>query len=91
MLVFWQLQDATPNQTQTNMKHPYTQKELAAFVDAGRTIVVKYKSAANIAWSHGTGQFILRPMPQKAINLPFTPRGRVAAQTPENFEKMLQF
>jgi hypothetical protein len=73
------------------MKHAFTQSEFAAFTNEGRTILVGFRSAANIVWSHGARGFILSPLPTKAVGLPFTLRGRREAVTPENFNKMLNY
>lgn len=71
------------------MTHAFTQNELAAFVDEGKTIMLGYWNAASIVWSHGTGEFILSPLPHKGSKLPFTKRGRRQVVTPELFEKIL--
>lgn len=73
------------------MKHPFSQQELANFVNEGRTILTKFRSAASIVWSHGVSKFIAMPMPHKATNLPFTVRGRIQAHTPDTFQKMLEY
>jgi galactose mutarotase-like enzyme len=72
------------------MKHPFNQSELQSFVDRGESILVQYRNAASICWSHGTGEYIASPLPRKVSGLPFTIRGRIHAITPENFDKMLK-
>lgn len=71
------------------MKNAYTQPELKAFAAAGRTIVVGFRAAAAITWSHGVGAYVLVPLPQKAVGLPFTQRGRRQALTPADFDALL--
>lgn len=70
------------------MKHPYSQAELQQFASNGQTIIVGYRSAAEIKASHGAGQYILSPLPPKPSGLPYTQRGRVQALTPEHFERV---
>lgn len=71
------------------MKHSFTQTELAAFYHQGSTILVGFRSAASIVWSHGTRELILSPLPKKQAGLPFTVRGRATAVTPENYNAMI--
>lgn len=71
------------------MKHAFTQTELEAFTHEGRTILVGFRTAASIVWSHGTHELILSPLPTKVSGLPFTLKGRRQAVTPENYNAML--
>ena len=65
-----------------------TQSELSKHFAAGETIILSYRRAYEIRYSHGTGGYILQPYLRKYSGLPFSQRGRFYAMTPEAAHKV---
>lgn len=73
------------------MKSPLPQSELSARVNAGETVLVKFRHAYKIVPSYGVGEYILSPIGKKAHGLPYTKAGRFQCVTPEYFRKLQSY
>jgi len=65
------------------------QGELASLYAEGRTVILAYKRAYEIRYSHGVSGYIFQQFYRSFDRLPLTKRGRYMAFTPEYANKII--
>lgn len=66
-----------------------TQSELSKLYNAGETVVLAYRRAYEVKYSHGASRYILQQFYRSYSGLPLTKRGRYMAFTPDYAHKII--
>ena len=66
-----------------------TQKELSGYYNEGQTVILAYRQAFEIKFSHGANQYIMQQFYKEYGDLPLTKRGRYMAFSPESANRII--
>ena len=70
-------------------KPELTQDELPAHYDSNEVIILSFRTAYEVKYSHGVNGYILQQIRKTYADLPYTKRGRYMAFSPERAAKVM--